>query len=691
MATAAEEKKAAQENFLNELKRVPSIYKDAAIRIWKGNPDRDTIIDLSENQELVEAAQSVRRLERSKELSVLLKKVGLNAGDVDRFLYVEPVLIESAVTLLKQLEKGDLSPYNVDELKGFVDVNKVPGRNPEYEFEGDESSYSDSEIKNNIENRIDSNPFVGNQIINNTLFVDWLVGTKIDQELGTSGLEDVEAIANNTKQSAAEKEDFVDSMTRKFLEENAAMFVGGSVEGEGEDRTLKIIDPFGETLGFDEKYGGGGFKGKSAGVVKRILDGGFQGPKEPEYSKNIANPAAAAARGVTRDLEKEVVASDVSDPPVFEELTSEQINPNTVDPLIEEQIKEDSIEAGLLEEDDSIEAGSLKEDPGEQEILGTNRPALDPAINTQVIADLVAEFGSYAYFQNPDKPEFVITENERGETIQPINIIDYIESRNITSTVIMRQLFKKTPWSLNGGEISTLKWDANWASLNEAQQDTLIKDKVEAITKLARTWGLQLTQEEDIAAIKQIAIKAGRLGLTNQEIQGEFYTNATFLWDPTNTQTGVHARQRDLLRNEAQTYMLNISDENLDLFSRQILTGEMTLGGIQAGFRSQAYNSSPAIADLIDKGFTPQGYFATYENEAAALLERPINFMGDDRDLYEAIAYGVTDASGISRPMTIPEAKTHIRGTNGWQFTKNANDKGRTLIENISSRFGAVA
>jgi len=688
MPTAAEKKKAAQEDFLNELKRVPSIYKDIAIRIWEGNPDRDTIIDLSENQELVEAAQSVRRLERSNELSVLLKKVGIDAGDVDRFLYVEPILIESAVTLLKQLKKGDLSPLGVDELKGFVDVNKVPGRNPEYQFERE--PYSDSEIKNNIENRIDSNPFASNQIINNTLFVDWLVGTKIDQEIGTSGLEDVEAIANNTKQRAAEKEDFVDSMTRKFLEENAAMFTEGGVEGEGQDRTLKIIDPFGETLDFDEKYGGGGFKSKSAGVVKRILDGGFIGPKEPEYSKNIANPAAAAARGVTRDLEKEVVAPDVSNPPVFDELTSQRINPNTVDPLIEEQIKEDSIETDSLEKDLVEQEISDSNKPALDPAI-SNKPALDPAINTQVIADLVAEFGSYAYFQNPDKPEFVITENERGETIQPINIIDYIESRNITSTVIMRQLFKKTPWSLNGGEINTLKWDANWASLNEAQQDTLIKDKVEAITKLARTWGLQLTQEEDVAAIKQIAIKAGRLGLTNQEIQGEFYTNATFLWDPTNTQTGVHARQRDLLRNEARTYMLNISDENLDLFSRQILTGEMTLGGIQAGFRSQAYNSSPAIADLIDKGFTPQGYFATYENDAATLLERPINFMGDDRDLYEAIAYGVTDASGISRPMTIPEAKTHIRGMNEWQFTKNANDKGRSLIENISSRFGAVA
>ena len=342
-------------------------------------------------------------------------------------------------------------------------------------------------------------------------------------------------------------------------------------------------------------------------------------------------------------------------------------------------------------ETDPMGTDPIKTDPAEEETLGSNKPALDPVINTQVIADLVAEFGSYAYFQDPDKPEFMITENERGEAIEPINIIDYIESRNITSTVIMRQLFKKTSWSLNGGEINTLKWDANWSSLNEAQRDTYLQPTVEKITKLARTWGLQLTQQEDIAAIRQIAVKAGRLGLTNLEIQNEFYTNATFLWDPTNTETGVHARQRDLLRTEAKTYMLNISDTNLDLFSKQILTGEMTLEGIKAGFRSQAYNANPAIADLMDKGFTPQGYFSSYENNAELLLERPINFMGDDRSMYEEIAYGVTDANGISRPMTHPEADRYTRGLNEWQYTNNAKNKGSSLIENISTRFGAVA
>ena len=402
------------------------------------------------------------------------------------------------------------------------------------------------------------------------------------------------------------------------------------------------------------------------------------------------NPAAAAAVGSGASPDSDVMESRVDSLEYSSGI--DDVEQGEQDRFAREGAETYLPKATTTAPSSSIEVDpTIEENPTGEKILGSNNTTLDPVINTQVIADLVAEFGSYAYFQDPDKPEFIITENEKGEAIEPINIIDYIESRNITNTVIMRQLFKKTPWSLEGGELNTLKWDANWSSLNEAQRDTYLQPTVEKITKLARTWGLQLTQQEDIAAIRQIAVKAGRLGLTNLEIQNEFYTNATFLWDPTNTETGVHARQRDLLRTEAKTYMLNISDTNLDLFSKQILTGEMTLEGIKAGFRSQAYNANPAIADLMDKGFTPQGYFSSYENNAELLLERPINFMGDDRSMYEEIAYGVTDANGISRPMTHPEADRYTRGLNEWQYTNNAKNKGSSLIENISTRFGAVA
>lgn len=221
----------------------------------------------------------------------------------------------------------------------------------------------------------------------------------------------------------------------------------------------------------------------------------------------------------------------------------------------------------------------------------------------------------------------------------------------------------------------------------EGEELRTLEDNIKKVRKALSNFGVNL-DEVDEATIINIARNAFIMGWDDQEIDQALYDNAELTL--TGMAKGDHADMVYQLRNKAQLYMLNIDDATLDVYAQQINTGMATLSGITQGFAEMARSEYPALDEIMDKGFLPGTYFGSFQTAATTLLERPVKFFGDDRNMFDVIAKGVPDAETGFRPMTIPEAQTYIRSLPEWEETQNARQSGRRVVENVMKKWGAV-
>jgi hypothetical protein len=141
----------------------------------------------------------------------------------------------------------------------------------------------------------------------------------------------------------------------------------------------------------------------------------------------------------------------------------------------------------------------------------------------------------------------------------------------------------------------------------------------------------------------------------------------------------------------AGKYMLLIGDDALAAAAESLYLGEATLDGIEAGFRNQAIEQMPELGGLIKQGYTPEMYFSSYKTQAERLLERKIDFMGDDRNMFINLMGGQSDDTYIQKPLTLTQANRYFRGLDEWKYTRNATQEARGMADQVGRMFGAVA
>jgi len=276
-----------------------------------------------------------------------------------------------------------------------------------------------------------------------------------------------------------------------------------------------------------------------------------------------------------------------------------------------------------------------------------------------------------------------ITHGARGEDVLPGTTLgDYLDQNPDLHESYFTELARQAK-----------NWDTfrvNQAVLfgqTEGEELRTLEAKIKEVRKALSNFGVNL-DEVDEATIIGIARNAFVMGWDDQEIDQALYDNAELAI--TNMAKGDHANWVSQLRDKAELYMLNIDDATLDVYAQQINTGMATLGGITQGFAEMARSEYPALNEIMDKGFLPGTYFGSFQTAATNLLERPVKFFGDDRNMFDVIAKGVPDAETGFRPMTIPEAQTYIRSLPEWEETQNARQSGRKVVENIMKKWGAV-
>lgn len=142
------------------------------------------------------------------------------------------------------------------------------------------------------------------------------------------------------------------------------------------------------------------------------------------------------------------------------------------------------------------------------------------------------------------------------------------------------------------------------------------------------------------------------------------------------------------IRNIANDYMINVSDRELNNWTKQILTGKKTEMDFTNMAKARAKIRYSSLTEAIDRGETVMDATAEYRNTAAYLLEvdpDEIDFL--DEKFAPAFNY-VDDTTGKLRQMNLQEWGQYIRSTPDWQKTENARTTYQDAAFSLARAFG---
>ena len=73
------------------------------------------------------------------------------------------------------------------------------------------------------------------------------------------------------------------------------------------------------------------------------------------------------------------------------------------------------------------------------------------------------------------------------------------------------------------------------------------------------------------------------------------------------------------------------------------------------------------------------------------MLERNVDFLGTDRQMFINIMGGQSSDEFIQKPLTLGQTNKYVRSLDEWNYTDNARQDARGMAEQIAKTFGAVA
>tara|TARA_A100001037_G_scaffold214611_1_gene192464 strand:- start:2139 stop:4727 length:2589 start_codon:yes stop_codon:yes gene_type:complete len=354
---------------------------------------------------------------------------------------------------------------------------------------------------------------------------------------------------------------------------------------------------------------------------------------------------------------------------------------------------------GPFTTEEEEEDAQIVEDDGDDDTT-TPTPDVDPTTATDDDADADADadadvnlaadatatfilenFGLTSFFL--DRDDMLIEDPETGE---PVNVLKYIERTGKTNDEEVLGLVSQTQWYQDTGPTARA-FEREWSMEGEAGRKELLDETSDIISREAKKIGLTLSEEQLYA----LSFNAKMMGMDQYEIRQEFVDNWELSFDSEAVQAGNIAALRNKVNQTAGKYMLLLDDDALADAAESLYLGESTIEGLEAGFRNQAIEQMPELGGLIKQGYTPQMYFSSYKNQAERLLERKIDFMGEDRNMFINLMGGQSDDTYIQKPLTLTQANRYFRGLDEWKYTRNANQEARGMADQIGRMFGAVA
>jgi hypothetical protein len=219
-------------------------------------------------------------------------------------------------------------------------------------------------------------------------------------------------------------------------------------------------------------------------------------------------------------------------------------------------------------------------------------------------------------------------------------------------------------------------------SENPAEAIRQFNDVQRSIQRTAQRYGVQL----DPATIGQLANDAWRNGWANDtdRMQQAILGHADL---SKGLGQGSIAGTAASIRSKMKKYGLPASDASVAQWSMQIAQGTLDPDALNEMIMSQAKAKYPHLADMIDKGLTPDDYYQPFKQTLASELElnpEDINFDSPEWS-------PVIDGGGTGKPMTLTETRRFARTKDAWRKTDAANRQAADVERFILRTFGQVA
>lgn len=140
---------------------------------------------------------------------------------------------------------------------------------------------------------------------------------------------------------------------------------------------------------------------------------------------------------------------------------------------------------------------------------------------------------------------------------------------------------------------------------------------------------------------------------------------------------------RTEIRNLANQYLMPLSNEGLDQWTRQVVTGDITPDDFRSYLVDQAKGKWGAIAGALDRGTTVVQFMEQYRQTAAQELGVPLEAV-DLNDPKWRRPIEMSDGKGNQVPMTLYDWQSEIRKNPVYGWDRSIN--GRTMAAEFRTR-----
>lgn len=347
-------------------------------------------------------------------------------------------------------------------------------------------------------------------------------------------------------------------------------------------------------------------------------------------------------------------------------------------------------EAGLTDGSGEAEAGVTDEsgEGGAEETSSIESDSdLEPSSETdQLIGalddetlDVIREKFTAAAFFGQDLEKFNV-ETPKGV----MNVLEWLslpENEGMSDDEVLGWI-QGTQWFANNAETAR-NFDMDFFNEGGAGRDALIDTQRDVILREAKLIGLNwLGSNPEL--LNELATNATRLGYDIYDVRNALQGVNDL--GPEELARGMILSNEQSVQDLAAKYYMPIGTEDAYDVAWSIYKGEESLDSVEAMYREQAKGLFPSLSGLIDQGVSMRAYFSPYKQRIGQLLEVPdVDLMNDPR--FQSVLF---PASGQG-PLSLSETQKFVRGLPEWQYTENARNSARQMVDNIGRMFGMVA
>lgn len=300
------------------------------------------------------------------------------------------------------------------------------------------------------------------------------------------------------------------------------------------------------------------------------------------------------------------------------------------------------------------------------------------ALDDDTLAVIREKFTAAAFFgQNLEKFN---VETPKGV----MNVLEWLslaENEGMSDDEVLGWI-QATQWFANNAETAR-NFDMDFWAEGPEGRDALIDTQRDLILREAQLIGLNWLGDNQ-ALLDDLATTATRFGYDIYDIRNALQGVNDL--GPEELARGMILSNEQSVQDMAAKYYMPLGTEDAYDIAWSIYKGEESLDSVEAMYREQAKGLFPSLSGLIDQGVSMRAYFSPYKQRIGQLLELPdVDLMNDPR--FQSILF---PASGEG-PLSLSQTQKFVRGLPEWQYTQNARNSARQMVDNVGRMFGMVA